>query len=59
MLSDYTADRAQLGKAIDRLWQQAMAANYLLDATVEVTRGFKKRDASRPVIVALTTDGPE
>jgi hypothetical protein len=59
VLSDYTADRAQLGKAIDLVWQQGMAANYLLDATVEVTRGFEKRDASRPVIVALTTDGPE
>ena len=59
VLSDYTTDRAQLGKAIDRIWQQVMAGNYLLDATMEVIQGFKKRDASRPVIVALTTDGTE
>jgi hypothetical protein len=59
VLSDYTTDRAQLGKAIDRVWQQVMAGNYLLDATMEVIQGFKKRDASRPVIVALTTDGTE
>ena len=26
---------------------------------MEVIQGFKKRDASRPVIVALTTDGQE
>jgi hypothetical protein len=59
VLSDYTTDRAQLGKAIDRIWQQTMAGNYLLDAIMEVTQGFKKRNAGRPVIVALTTDGPE
>ena len=52
-------DSAQLGKAIDRIWQQSMSGYYLLDATREVIQGFKKREAARPVIVALTTDGPE
>ena len=32
---------------------------YLLDAIVEVCQGFKKREASRPVIVSITTEGPE
>src|SRR5580765_618181 len=50
VLSDYTTDRAQLVKAADRVWQQVNAGNYLLDATMEVIQGFKKRDASRPVV---------
>lgn len=59
MLSDYTSDRNQLGKAIARIWEQTQSGNYLLDATIEVTRGFKKREAARPVIVAITAEGPE
>ena len=31
---------------------------YLLDGILEVCQGFKKREATRPVIVALTTEGP-
>ena len=31
----------------------------LLDGVIETSRGFKKRESSRPVIVALTTEGPE
>jgi VWFA-related protein len=59
ILADYTFDRAQLVKAIDRIWEQTMAGNYLLDTTMEVMRGFKRREAARPVIIAITTDGPE
>jgi hypothetical protein len=32
---------------------------YLLDAVVEVAQGIQKREAARPVIVALTTEGTE
>jgi len=59
VLADSTFDRDQLSKAISRIWEQSMSGYYLLDATREVIQGFKKRDAARPVIVALTTDGPE
>jgi len=59
ILSDYTFDRAQLGKATDRLWEQSMSGNYLLDGLMEVTGGFKRREALRPVILAFTTEGPE
>src|SRR5438309_1816344 len=31
----------------------------LLQGIIEVCTGFKKREAARPVIVAVTTEGPE
>lgn len=57
ILTDYTSDPAQLRKGIVRLWP--MGGNYLLDGIIEVTGGFKKREAKRPVIIAMTTEGPE
>jgi len=35
------------------------SGTYLLDAIMEICKGFKTREASRPVIVALTSEGPE
>jgi hypothetical protein len=59
ILAEPTFDRAQLRKGIDRLFAQSGSGSYLLDAIIEVSKGFKKRDAQRPVIVAITTEGPE
>jgi hypothetical protein len=58
-LAEPTFDAAQLHKGIDRLFAQRDSATYLLDGIIEVCRGFKKRGATRPVIVAVTTEGPE
>jgi hypothetical protein len=35
------------------------SGNYLLDGIIEVSKGIKKRESTRPVIVAVTTEGPE
>jgi len=59
ILAEPTFDRAQLRKGIDRIFAQSGSGSYLLDAIIEVSKGFKKRDAPRPVIVAITTEGPE
>jgi len=59
ILTDYTPDRAQLHKGIGRIFAQSMSASYLLEGLIEVNRGFKKREAQRPVIVAIATEGPE
>jgi hypothetical protein len=59
ILAEPTFDRAQLHKGIDRIFAQSGSGSYLLDAIIEVSKGFKKRGALRPVIVALTTEGPE
>jgi von Willebrand factor type A domain len=59
IFTDYTTNVADLQKGINRVWSQSDSGAYLLDALIEVTRGFKKREAHRPVIVAIVTEGPE
>jgi len=60
VLADYSNNRAALQKGIDRLWSLHDTGAYLLDGINEVCQGFKKREAARPVIVALTVEqGPE
>jgi hypothetical protein len=54
-----TTSRASLQKGVDRLWPLQGSGAYLLDGIIEVCQGFKKRDARRPVIVAISTEGPE
>jgi VWA domain-containing protein len=56
---DYTTSVPELQKGIARVWSQHDAGAYLLDALLEVSKGFKKREARRPVIVAIATEGPE
>jgi hypothetical protein len=59
VLADYSTNRAALQKGIDRIWSLRDSGAYLLDGIIEVCQGFKKREAGRPVIVALTAEGPE
>jgi VWFA-related protein len=59
VFADYSTSPAALKKGIDRIWAMPDSGAYLLDALVEVCQGFKKREAARPVIVSITTEGPE
>jgi VWFA-related protein len=59
VFTDYTTNPANLKKGIDRIWSMRDSGAYLLDGIVEVCQGFKKREAARPVIVSITTEGPE
>ena len=59
ILTAGTTNRVNLQKGIDRIWSLRGTGAYLLDAIVETCQGFKKRDARRPVIIAITTEGPE
>lgn len=59
ILTDYTTNLVNLKKGIDRLWSQRSSGAYLLDGIYETAKGFKKREAQRPVIVAITAEGPE
>ncbi len=57
---DATRDGAKLKKSgADRLFAQPGSGMYLLESIIETTKGFRKREASRPVIVALMTEGTE
>ncbi len=59
ILTEYTSNRAALQKGIDRIWSLQGSGTYLLDGIVETCQGFRKREARRPVIIAITTEGPE
>jgi VWFA-related protein len=57
ILVDYSADQAKLLKAA--IFTQPGSGAYMLDGLYETSRAFKKREAARPVIVAIATNGPE
>ena len=57
--TNYTFQQKELQKGIDRIWSIQGSGAYLLDGIIEVCQGFKKRDARRPVIVAILSEGPE
>ena len=54
-----TKDIAALKKGFSRIFARPGSGAYLLEAISEVSRGFRTRDAERPVIVALTVEGIE
>jgi hypothetical protein len=59
ILAEYSTDARQLQKGIDRVWSLNQSGMYLLDALIEVSQGLKKREAGRPVLIAIVTSGPE
>jgi hypothetical protein len=59
ILTPGTSSRVTLQKGIDRIWSLQGTGAYLLDGIVETSKGFKKRDARRPVIISIATEGPE
>jgi VWFA-related protein len=58
-LVDFTQDPALLEDAVGRVFARSGSGAYLLDAIVEVSRDFRIRERDRPVIVVITTQGPE
>jgi hypothetical protein len=59
VFTNYTFSQAELKKGVDRIWSTQGSGAYLLDGIIEVCQGFKKREAQRPVIVAILSEGPE
>jgi VWFA-related protein len=58
-LVEYTSDPAALQKGIGRIFARSGAGSMLLDAIVDVSRGLERRQATRPTIVVVTTEGVE
>lgn len=54
-----TTDPAALKKGVSRIFARSGSGAYLLEGISEVSRGFRKREAARPVIVAITMEGVE
>jgi len=59
VFTNYTFSQVELKKGVDRIWSMPGSGAYLLDGIIEVCQGFKKREAQRPVIVAILSEGPE
>jgi hypothetical protein len=59
IVTDYTVDQGQLLKGVNRIFSLNSSGTLLLDGIIEVSRGLKKREPRRPVIVGVTTEGPE
>lgn len=59
IFTDYTSNTGELTKGINRIFAQQGSGAYLVDAIYEVCKGFKVREAGRPVIVAIATEGRE
>ena len=58
-ITERTNDLTALKNGIGRIFARSGAGAYLLQGIVDVSRGFQKREAERPVIIAITTEGVE
>lgn len=59
IVTEYTSSREALRRGIERLFPQSGAGLYVLDGITEAARGLQRREAGRPVIVVVATDGIE
>jgi hypothetical protein len=59
ILAEYSTDPTQIRKGIDRIWPLPNSGMYLLDAIMETARGFRTREAQRPVIISIATSGQD
>ncbi len=58
-VAERTTDLEVLKKGVSRIFARPGTGAYLLEGIVDVSRGFQKREAARPVIVAVTFEGIE
>jgi von Willebrand factor type A domain len=57
---DSTTDVDKLKKnGADRLFAQPGSGTYLLESIMDTTKGFRRKESARPVIVAILTEGVE
>src|SRR3954468_18092261 len=59
VLAAYTSDTEVLNDKVKRLFPRANSGAYLLDAISEASKALAKREAARPVILAITFEGTE
>ena len=59
VLAPYTTDTEELNQKVKRLFPRANSGAYLLDAITDASKALAKREARRPVILAITFEGTE
>jgi len=57
ILANASRDQDQLAEGVNGIFSYSSTASYLLDAAVETSKGFVRRNADRPIIVVLSTLG--
>jgi VWFA-related protein len=57
VLANYTKDTEELKQKAGRIFPRPGSGAYLLDAILDATRALAKREAARPVILAITFEG--
>jgi len=57
--TNYTPDLQQAVKGAQRIFATPGSGAYLLDGIIETSKGIKKRESKRPVIIAVITAGVE
>src|SRR5262245_36876526 len=57
--TDYTFDFQAAIKGASRIFGLPGSGSYLLDGIIETSKSITKKSLTRPVIVAVTTEGPE
>ena len=57
--TEATSDLPLAVKGAQRIFSVPDSGAYLLDGIIETSQGILKRDSPRPVIVVITTEGPE
>ena len=55
----YTTSADALKKGVNRIFARRGSGAYLLEGITEASKGLERRKATRPVIVALSTEGVE
>ena len=59
VLAPHTTDTEVLNKQVRRIFPRTNSGAYLLDAIVDASKALAKREAKRPVILAITFEGVE
>jgi Ca-activated chloride channel family protein len=59
LVADFSRDPVRQNAAVGQLFARSNTGSYLLDAIVDAARQLRKREGRRPVIVVITTEGPE
>jgi VWFA-related protein len=59
VLVDYTSAAERLQKGVGRIFAQETAGMLLLDGLVDASRGLRRRESERRVILSVTTEGTD
>src|SRR5262249_11112087 len=59
IFADYSSRPGDVEKGLSLVWSTPQSHARFLDAILETSQGLKKREASRPNIVAIVSEGPE